>query len=173
MADAPVAQLQHKPPKKGKLVSLLVIGTLMAGEGVGVFFLANALGPDPAPSLGLEGDLGFEDGSRAEDYAELEIAECRPSNRMAGRFINFHIRVSALVSSEDLDRAEKAVRSKRARLEDGVNTVIRSANPKQFHEPDYLTIKRRLKREFDRILHDDQLIKEVVIPHLLQSGPGV
>ncbi len=36
MADAPVAQLQHKPPKKGKLVSLLVIGTLMAGEGVGV-----------------------------------------------------------------------------------------------------------------------------------------
>jgi hypothetical protein len=108
-----------------------------------------------------------------EDFAEVEIAECRPNNKMAGKFINFHIRVSALVSSGDLDRAERAVRAKRARLEDGVNTVIRSADPKQFNEPDYLTIKRRLKQEFDRILNDDQLIKEVVIPHLLQSGSGV
>ena len=92
---------------------------------------------------------------------------------MAGKFVTFHIRVSALVAAADVERAEGIVRNKRARLEDAVNTVIRSSEPKYFKEPGLESIKRRLKHEFDIVFSDNQLIRDVLIPQMLQSGPGV
>ena len=65
------------------------------------------------------------------------------------------------------------MRNKRARLEDAVNTVIRSSEPKHFTEPGLESIKRRFKHEFDVAFGDKELIHAVLIPQLLQSGPGV
>ncbi len=156
---------------KGRLFGVLIVSLLMAAEGVGVFFLAKALSPDPIPVLAAS--EGFADGSNGDEFAEVELADCRPSNMMAGKFVTFHIRVSALVAAKDVEQAETLVRIKRARLEDGVNTVIRSAEPKHLSEPGLETIKRRLKHEIDQILGDDQLVKRVLIPQMLQSGPGL
>ena len=64
-------------------------------------------------------------------------------------------------------------RARRARLEDAVNVVIRSADPNHLDEPELGTIKRRLKYEIDRIFGDETVIQEIVIPLLLQSRPGV
>jgi flagellar basal body-associated protein FliL len=173
MADE-AAETQSTETKKGKirLLMVVVVALLMGVEGLGMFMLARAIGPDPAPALAAAGSSA-PDADDAEDLAEIELAESRPNNKLSGKFITFHIRVSALVSSDDLDRVKQLVRVKRARLEDGVNTVIRSAQPKHFNEPGYDTLKRRLKHEFDRIFGDDELVKEVLIPQLLQSGPGV
>lgn len=158
---------------KNKMMPYFIIGGLMLGEGVAVFFLANAISPKPVQTLAKDG-MDDENGENGEDgLAEVELADCRPSNKMAGRFITFHIRVSALVSKDDFDMMKALARAKRARIEDGVNAVIRSAEPKHFNEARYETIKRRLKHEFGRIFGDDQLIKEVLIPQMLQSGPGV
>lgn len=166
---------QTSPGGKGRLFAVLVVVLLMGAEGVGVFFIARAMSPPPASALATEdgsGD-GEESNQSKADFAEIELAECRPSNMMAGKFVTYHIRVSALVAADDQDRAESLVRSKRARLEDGVNTVIRSAEPKHLGEPELGTIKRRLKHEFDQIFGDDQLIQKVLIPQMLQSSPGV
>lgn len=175
MGKAKDPQSEKSSGGKRKLlpVPVVVILVLMVAEGIGVFFLANALGPGPDSVVGAEMGDGEGEAKQEESVAELEIAECRPSNKMAGKFINFHIRVSALVSSDDLERAETLARGKRAQLEDCVNTVIRRAAPKHFNEPGYETLKRRLKQEIDRVFGDDQLIKKILIPHLLQSGPGV
>ena len=162
-------------PGKGRMMPVVVVALLMGVEGVGVFFLVKAISPDPVPALaaGTESDEHKPGSGDQDQFAEIELAECRPSNTMTGRFITFHVRVSALVSSADLERAERLVRAKRARLEDGVNTVIRSADPKHLNEPSLETIKRRLKHEFNGIFGDEQLIKRVLIPQLLQSRAGV
>jgi hypothetical protein len=108
-----------------------------------------------------------------DELAEVELAESRPCNRMSGRLVNYHLRVSVLVEAGQVEQVEKMAKAKRARLLDRVNFVVRSADPKHLDEPGLQTIKRRFKQEFDRILGDDQLIKEVMIPEILQSGPGV
>ena len=165
-----------KPPgAMDRLMPTLVVTLLICAEGIGVFFLAKTIGTDPAQAVaaGVEKDGQGSISPHQDDLVEIELAECRPNNIMVGKLITFHHRVSALVSSGDLERAEGMVRSRRAQLEDGVNTVIRSAELKHLNEPELGTIRRRLKHEFDEILGDDQLIKRVLIPHMLQSVAGV
>jgi hypothetical protein len=177
MTDETNVQAGKSPSQgwKGRLLPLAIVAVLMAAEGVGVFLLAKAISPQPVATLaaGLESADDQGEGVDSDRLAEVELAECRPSNKASGKFVTFHIRVTALVAAEDEEKVKNLVRLKQARLEDGVNTVIRSAEPKHFNEPTLDTIKRRLKHEFDRIFGDDQLIKEVLIPQLLQSGPGV
>lgn len=170
-------EFKPRRPSRGQspIVPILIIALLMGAEGVGVYFLTRVVSPDPAVAFASRRGDGDRYGGDAygEASAEIELVECRPTNVLAGKLITFHIRVSALVSSADLERAERLIRSKRARLEDGVNTVIRSAELRHFSEPKLTTVKRRLKQEFDRIFGDDQLIQEVLIPHFLQSQVGV
>jgi hypothetical protein len=157
------------------MIPVLIIAALMGAEAVGVFFVAKAISPVPEPALAAGadgGELGAGD-VEPDELAEIELVDSRPSNMMAGKLVTFHIRVSVLVALADLEKAERLTRLKRARLEDGVNTVIRSAEPKHFYEPDLQTIRRRLKYELDRIFGDEHLVKKVLIPHLLQSGRGV
>ena len=163
------------PRRKGRLVPVLMVTALMAAEGVGVYLLAKAIGPGPEPALAGGVDAaGLEAGdSGAHELAEVELAECRPTNLISGRLISLDVRVSALVSSADLERAEQLSKNNRARLEDSVNTVIRGAELRHFGEPRLDTIRRRLKHELDRIFGDDELIKEVLIPRFLQSESGV
>ncbi len=173
MPEATDSQPQEPPSGRSRALPMLIVALLMGAEGVGVFFLAKAFGPAPASAIAADGNGDAAADERDRVYAEVELADCRPSNKMSGKFVTFHVRVTALVSSGDLKKAERLVRAKRAQLEDGVNTVIRSADLKHFDEPRYDTIKRRLKHEFDRIFGDEELIKEVLIPQLLQSGSGV
>ncbi len=167
-----VTPIKSKKQKKSKLVPILVISILMIGEGIGIFFLIKSVNPDPAKTMANNGNLGL--GTfQGDSMAEVELVECRPSNRMAGKLVTFHIKVSGLVTSEDHERAKELVEAKKARLEDGVNIVIRSAEPKHLNEPGLETIKRRLKHEIGRIFGDDELIKDVLLPQILQSGGGV
>lgn len=162
--------------KQSRLIPIVMIAGLMAVQGVGVFFVVKAISPAPAAGVAdvLEGtpDEGG-DVSNEDEFAEVELAECRPSNKMSGKFITFHIRVSGLVAASDEEKVKQMIRARRSRIEHSVNTVIRSAEPKHLTEPQLTTIQRRLKQELDRILGDDQLIKKILIPQLLQSGPGV
>ena len=141
---------------------------------MGGFFGAQGTGPDPKLAAGAitgEGD-GSSDIDGKPEFVEIELAQCRTSNKMSGKIINFQMRVTGLVLSENKERAEELVHSKSSRIFDRLNFVIRSAEMRHLNEPELQTIKRRLKTEFDRIFGDPELIKEVIIPELLQSGSG-
>ncbi len=168
------ATIGHAPKEKRRWMPMVVVALMMLGEGVVIFILVKAVQTEPAAALAGE-NAGLPDTGRdvRKKLVEVVLAECRPSNRMSGKFVNFQIRVLGLVAAEDLERAEDLVESKKARLEDGVNIVIRSAEPKQLNEPDLSTVRRRLKHEFGRIFDDPELVKQVLIPSMLQSGPGV
>lgn len=174
MADEVAPQADQKTKKKGRGLTILIVAILMIGEGVAIFFLVKALNPTPVPAMAEgDGEGESEELLDTDALAEVELAECRPSNKMTGKFVTFHIRVSGLVSAEDADMVKEMVRARRARLEHAVNVIIRSAEPKHLNEPGLETLQRRLEHEIDRILGDENLIKQVLIPQMLQSGSGV
>ncbi len=109
----------------------------------------------------------------ADALAEVKLAECKTFNKETGKLVLFHIRVSVLVSAADGERAAKLVEARQARIDDRVNTVIRSAEPRHLNEPGLETLKRRLKFELDRMFGDPRLVQEVLIPYLVQTGSGL
>ncbi len=174
MPEDTEVQPEASPRRRGRAVPILIVAILMGAEGVGIFIAAKLVGSDPVSAMADGGDADpAAVAGPGEAHTEVELADCRPSNRLSGKFVTFHIRVTALVASADLEKVQRLVRAKHAQLEDGVNTVIRSTAPKHFDEPSYDTIKRRLKSELGRIFGDEELIKELVIPQMHQSGSGV
>lgn len=175
MADDDVQATPARAKSGSKKMQVLVVALLMIGEGVAIYLLTNALGQAPASAVAA----GAGPGENAigvvtdEQLTEVELAECRPSNKMSGKLINFHVRVSVLVAAEDRERVEKMAKARRARLLDRIQFVFRSADLKHLNEPALETVKRRLKHEFDRVFGDDELIMEVLIPERQQSGSGV
>ena len=155
--------------RRSWLLPALVVVVLMVAEGIGIAVLVSVVSPPPTPTQAAELPEG-EGESSHEEFAEIELAECRPSNNLTGKIVTFHVRVSALVASADAATAEEKVRARKARIEHTVNTVIRSAEPKHLAEPQLNTLERRLKLEFDRLFGDDLLIKRVLITQLLQSS---
>lgn len=129
---------------------------------------AKAGEPAKAGEHGKSGESGKKDG-----LVEMDLGECRPTNRMTGKLIAFQLHVSVLVAAGDADRVKTTVEAKQGRIRDRINFVIRSAEPNQLNEPGLEIIKRRLKHEFDSVLEDPSVIREVLIPELLQSGSGL
>ena len=175
MADVNV---DPKPAASGgfkKSVPWLIVAALMAVEGVGIFFAVRFFMPDPAAAVasGEEGGGGTAALGAGLELAEVELVECRPVNKESGKLVTFQIRVSALVAAVDLERVQTLVEANRTRIKDRVNVVIRSAAPKHLNEPGLETVKRRIMYELDRIFNDEKLIREVLIPEFMQSGPGV
>jgi len=161
--------------RKGRLAPFIVVGALMLGEGIGVFLLAKALSPPPISALAMEGGaLGGEQiDATSGEMVEVDIADCRPSNKMSGKFVTFQIRVSGLVDPKQREAAQEMVRAKQARIDDAVNIVVRAAQPSELNEPGLETLRRRLRHELGRVFGDDELVRQVLIPQLLQSGPGL
>jgi len=169
------AEPQANPRSK---LPFIVVALLMAIEGVAIFAVTKFFISTPAVvhGEGLDARPAFDDPRKAIDSqptAEVEITECRPSNSVTGKLLTFKLRVSALVLRSDMERATELVGVNEARLTDRVNFVIRSAEPHHLSEPGLETIKRRFKHEIDGILGDPALIKEVLVPEMLQSGPGL
>lgn len=176
MADEPIQGKGSAGRDKSRLVPMLVILVLMIGEGLGVYYLANLVSPDPTASVAAE-LAGKKDGERGahgtSDLAELEIAECRPTNRTSGKMISLQLRVLVLVRQKDVERATALIEERNGRLRDRINFVIRSVEIQHLNEPGLETVRRLLKHEFDRVFDDETLVRDVLIPEILQSGDGV
>ncbi len=177
MADEVQPEAPEAPAKSGsgRLFQLLVIVALMLGEGVAVFFLANAVGKDPTAATAADGTAeGQGEGAAGNTpFKEIELADCRPSNRSSGKTVTVQMKVSGLVVSDQEERGKELAEAHKARILDRVNYVVRSAELQHLNEPGLETIKRRIKLELDQVFGDEELIKEVLIPTFWQSGSGV
>ena len=172
---------------KGRGLSIVMVAILMSAEGAGVYFATKMFaGGEPSSATAAETDshAAPADGHGASTehagksgitgaQAEIELTECRPNNKMTGKLITLKIRVSALVASADAERGRILVEMNKARINDRVNFVVRSAEPQDLNEPGLETIKRRIKHELAKVLGDERLLQEVLIPELLQSGSGL
>ena len=188
------APAEAKPTSRKKPV--IIVAVLMLVEGVAIFMGTKMLtGSAPATadaaggavdshgapaSGGQDAGHGGEHGSDAaknapfaSEFGEVLLSECRPTNRVSGRLITFRMRISVLVKAANLEMTKNLVDANKARIEDRINFVIRSADPEFLNEPTLETIKRRLKSEFERLLCHEDLIEEVLIPEMLPSAPGL
>lgn len=174
-----------KPSRKK---SFLIVASLMLVEAVAIFFGMKMLADStPASAEAGHADVGAHGAAEAGDhggggaknalldseFGEIAVSECRPTNRESGRMITFRMRVSVLVKAADLEKTKLLIESNKARIDDRINFVIRSADPAFLNEPTLETIKRRLKSELDRLMGDEHLIEEVLIPEMLASAPGL
>ena len=117
--------------------------------------------------------MGAKNAHLEPQFAEIAVSDCRPTNRESGRLVTFRMRVSVLVKAKDFEKVKALIEANKARIDDRINFVIRSADPTYLHEPTLETVKRRLKNEFDRLMGDDQIIEEILIPEMLASAPGL
>lgn len=178
MSATEQAQPAAEPGKKKSRFPVLIVAVLMALEGAAIFAIMRfVLNPAPAAAR-AEGNAEPEFDAAAaavegRQTAEVDVTECRPSNSMSGRLINFKLRVSALVMKADAEKAAEIIQANQSRITDRVIFVIRSAEPVHLAEPGLETIKRRMKREVDAILGDEHLVQELLIPEIIQSTPGL
>lgn len=170
MADEANHDQAGKGQRSGRKSQLLIVALLMLVEGVGIIVVARAMHSEPDSAQAAEtGGKGDGAGGAGEDLAEIELAECRPTNRITGKLISFQIRVSALVDSAGREQTERMIKAKKERIQDRINFVIRSAEPAHLAEPGLETIKRRIKAELDELFDDDRIIRAVLVPEFLQS----
>jgi|CXWL01.1.fsa_nt_gi flagellar basal body-associated protein FliL len=186
------ASASTEPTKSSRKKPLLIVAALMLVEGVAIFFGTRMLtgsapasadaahaSPDAPGAVESGGHGGGQGGEGAKnapfesEFGEIAISECRPTNRVSGRLVTFRMRVSVLVKAAELEKAKGLIESNKARIDDRINFVIRSADPAFLNEPTLETIKRRLKAELDRLMGDEHLIEEILIPEMLASAPGL
>ena len=158
--------------KSRKLTIILVIGALMLAEGGLIFgamkFFGGAPGPASASTAPADQATSSQKGA-APQIAEVLIAELDAYNNLSGRLYLYHLQVSAQVKPEAKTKIEKIIEQRGDTICDRINTVIRGADPKHLNEPGLETMRRQIKFELDKILGDDSLVLELLIPKLLQS----
>ena len=167
------AEPQEGDSKPKKSLTIMVVAALMLVEGVAVYFAVDYFSDHPATVAAEVGADSESDPSPDDGTEELEVANCRSVNNKEGRLYHYHIRVSVLIPKDRLAFLTELVKKRRHRIDERVNVVVRSAEPKQLNEPGFESLKRRLRAELGDIFGDDDLILEVFIPELIRTSGGV
>ena len=170
MSPEPAEQtvVESKPSSsKRKLLTLGIVGAIMLLERVGIFVVVRMTRETP-PSEASE--LAQNPAELLDQMdAELALIECDAINRKSGQSIVVHISISVRVAAGDQEHAARLIEKRQDTFKDRVQMILRSAEPQHLNEPNLDTLKRQVKFEVDKILEDDKLILEVLIPQILQS----
>ncbi len=175
MADQPEAPQAAKPKSK-KLYTALILLAIMAAEGGVIFGAMRFFGASPVPAAAHEVDSEEgqgQDTMAAGHAAEVLIAETDAFSNRSGRLYVYHLQVKAVVKSVNQETIKKLVEERAGTISDRISTVIRGADPEHLNEPGLETIRRQIQFELDKILGDEALIEELLIPRLLQSRAGL
>ncbi|MCK4658343.1 MAG: hypothetical protein KAV82_02375 [Phycisphaerae bacterium] len=153
---------------KKKLITLVIVLGVMLIEGAAIFVVVRMTGESPE-------DLQAAELENREDLlknmdAELPLGECDAINRKSGRSIVVHLVLYARVAADKQKNTLQLIEKRQSTIKDRVQMILRRADPQHLHEPNLDTIKRQIKFELDKILEDDELILEVLIPQILQTS---
>ncbi|MCP4593132.1 MAG: hypothetical protein GY842_20545 [bacterium] len=170
MSAEPAEQtIEDAAPSSGKkkIITLGVVGGIMLLEGVGIFMLARMTG-EPAPS---EAGEAMVDPLQLIEQMDVEVllGECDAINRKSGDAVVVHLTLSGRVSADNVERVTQLIEKRQNTIRDRVQMILRSADPQHLNEPNLDTLKRQVKTEVDKILGEEELVLEVLIPQILQS----
>jgi flagellar basal body-associated protein FliL len=159
--------------RKKKLITLAIIAGLVLGEGGAIYWAVNHFSGPPAGSQAAEDTEGQENQLGLGTEVEISLPEINAFNKKEGRLYLFSMEISIKLRQEDVEKVSKALEVRESTIKDRFNTVIRSADLQYLNEPGLDTIRRQFRYELDRILGDDQLILELLIPKFFQSPADV
>ncbi len=154
------AQAAASRMKKIKAAGL-VVGLSLVMMAVGYFFMPESKQQED-PEMTADAEAG---GVVNRDIEELEIGQFNCTNSKVGPDVNIHINftLSASVLAKNKQALKEAKDKYQARIRDAVNTVARSASRDDLNDPHLNTIKRSIREEINRIIHEHYII-EIVIP---------
>jgi len=163
--DAPSAG----SPKSRRMLTVVIAAALVLGEGLGIFIITRMLYYQPKAAAA--GELTPEQQAlrAAEDQVELALPEIDAFNKREGRLYLYNIEVTLLVPKNRAEEIQKILDMRKSTIMDRFNTVIRGADNKYLNEPGLDTLRRQFQFELNKILGDDHIVQDLLIPRFYQS----
>jgi len=163
---------QGKSTLKSRLITGAILLGIMGLEGAGIVIAMRAMGGGAADASAGDGDdtgRGSPVGEGLIGNVEMDVTELDAFNSLSGRLNVYHIKVCAVVDAERMGTLAELIAARNNTIRDRIQTIIRRCEPDQLSEPGLTTLKRQISFELGRILADETLIQEILIPQLLQS----
>lgn len=162
-AESPKSE-EHAAKKKG-LPLPLVVGALMAVEGIAVFAAVKMMSA-PAKSEASEIDGAHEAAESA--LVELRLVEDRFQNMQTGRVWLWDVEIFLKVKAKHEDHVAFVLQARSAEIKEGVSMLFRRASHAQLKEPGLETMNRQLTAYMAEVMgtdpNGDPYIERVLIP---------
>jgi flagellar basal body-associated protein FliL len=155
--------------KRRKLVSTLVAAGLILAEGAGIFIVTRMMYQRPATAAAAQKSPQEQAMASIEEQIEVALPEINAFNKREGRLFLYNLEVTVVVHKKCADNVKKVLDLRTSTILDRFNTVIRSADSKYLNEPGLDTLRRQFRFELDKVLGDDEVLLDLLIPRFYQS----
>lgn len=164
--DASGGAEKDSPPKRKKsLVTIgLVVGVMLV-EGVAIFGVMKMFGNEPDPTLGM----GMEQTTTNpwKEFPEVEVVRLRVENTNGTRTTLYNVTIVVTVHTSKVEEFELILEQRKFTIEDALSRVIQEASEVEMTEPGKETLKKKVRIELGKILHDPDMIEDVLVPQLI------
>lgn len=153
------------PAKKKGLPMPLVVGALMAVEGLAVFAVVKMMSaPAKSEAASIHGDE-----TAAEDaLVEVPLVADRFQNMQTGRVWLWDVEIFLKVKAKHEDHVTFLLQARSAEVKEGVSMLFRRASHAQLKEPGLETMNRQLAAYMNEVMGLDAdghaYIERVLIP---------
>ncbi len=174
MAEEPVQGASDDAgPSSGKNKKSVVVGGIIVGvmliEGVGLYAMMKLLGSGPEQAAADEGLVSS--GAEAGDRPEIPVVKMKVPNRLSGKTYVYDIEVAATLivpEGKEPEPYAKEIIKKIEKHENGIRDrlgyLVRSTKPDALDEPGLVRIRRQIKEELGKVLGDEKLFDQILLP---------
>lgn len=153
--------------KKRPWKAIVIIAVVMLAEGGAVFFATTWIGGGPVSVEGVTPGADAE-APPEDDNTEIRIADLMVPNRKTGRVMVYEITIAGRVGKDEAEALTELVKQKRLLIDDRLSNIIRSVDPRILAEDGLEALKRQMRFEINKLLGDENAIRELLIPKLMQ-----
>jgi flagellar basal body-associated protein FliL len=154
--------------KKGSLVGI-ILAAVMVIEGIGLYATMKFFGSGADSASGEEALAAA--AKQSCDKPEVSIAKMKVPNRVTGKTYIYNIEVAATLNAPD-DRPmeefkaefEERLQKNENAIRDRINFLIRRADPQFLDEPGLVMIRRQIKVELGKVLKDEKVFDQILLP---------
>lgn len=160
------AEGAEAPAKKKKGLPMpLIVGALMAVEGLAVFAVVKMMS---APAKSEAAHLHGGDSAAEDALVEVQLVEDRFQNMQTGRVWLWDVEIFLKVKAKHEDHVSFVLQARSAEVKEGVSMLFRRASHAQLKEAGLETMNRQLVAYINEIVGMDAeghpYVERVLIP---------
>lgn len=156
---------EQAPKKKKGLPVPLIVGALMAVEGVAVFGVVKMMS---APKKTEAADLAGAHTAAEQALVEVPLVDDRFQNMQTGRVWLWDVEIALKVSAKHEDHVAFVLAARQAEIKEGVSMLFRRASHAQLKEPGLETLNRQITSYIQEVMGTDAeghpYVERVMIP---------
>ncbi len=175
MAEEPGnAAPQEASEGAGKSKKSMVLGGVIVGvmllEGAGLYLGMKLFGAGPSDAPASEG-LVNPDQSPDAAGVEVAVVKIRVPNRTTGKTYLYDIEVAATLNvppgrppEEFKKEVAKKLEERENAIRDRLSFLVRNAQLQHLDEPGLVMMRRQIKAELGKVLGDEKLFGQILLP---------